>query len=326
MKGQFRGFVSGFLVALLLFGLIGSAIAVGRQEQATLDYPGIKITLDGKEIIPRDAKGNPLEPFAIKGTIYLPVRAIADALGVSIAWDATTQTAKMTTTKPPVAIPAPTPSSGNTFISVYPFSNVPMLENEVSVKFTESSEHSGTFIYKYPLTQFPAIDETDDDNYMTRYIARIHDFEFSIEDGSAAKDSRCLMIGRSKSNVNQGMAMYEGTRWLYIVVGDVSVNPFLSEQSPSPASTSNPNPTPTQRPTPAPTPRPTPTPTSRPIPASTPKPTETPNHGIGSMVWVSRTGSKYHNSSICSNMKNPSLIPLSEAQARGLTPCSKCCK
>ena len=42
------------------------------------------------------------------------------------------------------------------------------------------------------------------------------------------------------------------------------------------------------------------------------------------MVWVSKTGSKYHSSPTCSNMKNPTQIPLSTALARGLTPCSRC--
>lgn len=42
------------------------------------------------------------------------------------------------------------------------------------------------------------------------------------------------------------------------------------------------------------------------------------------MVWVSKTGKKYHYSSTCSNMKNPSQISLSAAESRGLTPCSKC--
>lgn len=45
----------------------------------------------------------------------------------------------------------------------------------------------------------------------------------------------------------------------------------------------------------------------------------------GTMVWVSKTGKKYHSSSSCSNMKNPSQVSLSAAQSRGLTPCSKCC-
>jgi glucan-binding YG repeat protein len=42
------------------------------------------------------------------------------------------------------------------------------------------------------------------------------------------------------------------------------------------------------------------------------------------MVWVSRTGTKYHSKSNCSNMKNPSHKTLSEAESLGRTPCSKC--
>ncbi len=42
------------------------------------------------------------------------------------------------------------------------------------------------------------------------------------------------------------------------------------------------------------------------------------------MVWVSKTGKKYHSHSGCSNMKNPSQVTVAEADARGLTPCSKC--
>jgi len=44
----------------------------------------------------------------------------------------------------------------------------------------------------------------------------------------------------------------------------------------------------------------------------------------GSMVWIPKTGSKYHNNSGCSNMKNPSQVTIEEAQRRGYEPCKKC--
>lgn len=44
----------------------------------------------------------------------------------------------------------------------------------------------------------------------------------------------------------------------------------------------------------------------------------------GDMVWISKTGSKYHSNPNCSNMKNPSQITKEEAEARNLKPCSKC--
>lgn len=44
----------------------------------------------------------------------------------------------------------------------------------------------------------------------------------------------------------------------------------------------------------------------------------------GSMVWIPQSGSKYHSNSGCSNMKNPSQVPLERAIANGYTACKKC--
>ncbi len=69
-----------------------------------------------------------------------------------------------------------------------------------------------------------------------------------------------------------------------------------------------------------------PTPTPTPIPAPTENPSSqitTPVY-VGSMVWISSTGSKYHSRSSCSNMRRPSQITLSQAIAWGYTPCKKC--
>lgn len=42
------------------------------------------------------------------------------------------------------------------------------------------------------------------------------------------------------------------------------------------------------------------------------------------MVYVSRTGECYHSRSNCSNMKDPSYVTVSEAEAMGRRPCKKC--
>ena len=42
------------------------------------------------------------------------------------------------------------------------------------------------------------------------------------------------------------------------------------------------------------------------------------------MVWIPRTGERYHANSSCSNMKNPTQVTLEEAQSQGYTPCKKC--
>lgn len=48
---------------------------------------------------------------------------------------------------------------------------------------------------------------------------------------------------------------------------------------------------------------------------------ETPQE---TMVWIPQSGSKYHKKSSCSNMNNPTEVTISEAEARGYTPCKRC--
>lgn len=56
-----------------------------------------------------------------------------------------------------------------------------------------------------------------------------------------------------------------------------------------------------------------------PVPAA-----EEPAEVISVMVWIPRTGSKYHARSSCSNMKNPTEVTKEQAIASGYGQCSKC--
>lgn len=51
---------------------------------------------------------------------------------------------------------------------------------------------------------------------------------------------------------------------------------------------------------------------------------ETENEVYDPLVWVSASGTKYHRSSSCSNMSNPSQMTLSGAISAGYTACKKC--
>ena len=42
------------------------------------------------------------------------------------------------------------------------------------------------------------------------------------------------------------------------------------------------------------------------------------------MVWIPRTGSKFHRNASCSNMKDPTQVTRQEAESRGYEPCKKC--
>lgn len=69
---------------------------------------------------------------------------------------------------------------------------------------------------------------------------------------------------------------------------------------------------------------PTPEPTSTPTPEPTPEPEPEQPAAQEAMVWIPRTGSKYHSNSNCSNMKNPTQVTISEATSMGYEPCKKC--
>lgn len=72
-------------------------------------------------------------------------------------------------------------------------------------------------------------------------------------------------------------------------------------------------------------PEPEPTPEPEPETTSTPEPEPTPEAvSSGGMVYIPKSGSKYHESPNCSNMKNPSEVSESTAISRGYEKCSKC--
>ena len=45
-----------------------------------------------------------------------------------------------------------------------------------------------------------------------------------------------------------------------------------------------------------------------------------------SVVWVTASGSKYHNNPNCSKMRSPIQMDLLEAIQKGYEPCGKCYK
>jgi hypothetical protein len=61
----------------------------------TLNEKPITVFVSGKKIAPKDSNGNDVAPFCADGTTYLPVRAIAEALGKEIKWDGDTASVKI---------------------------------------------------------------------------------------------------------------------------------------------------------------------------------------------------------------------------------------
>ncbi|MCL2059586.1 MAG: copper amine oxidase N-terminal domain-containing protein [Oscillospiraceae bacterium] len=74
--------------------------AVSAQTGAKMimaHYQNLSITIDGRTIIPKDAAGNTVYPFVCDDRTYLPVRALANALGCGVSWDEANSTVVIAT-------------------------------------------------------------------------------------------------------------------------------------------------------------------------------------------------------------------------------------
>ena len=92
-----RSFLLGFLASAIVFCLAIPAIAAGGTVKWDSVFVGAKIVIDGETLAPKDVNGNPVDAVIYKGTTYVPVRAMADAAGMSVEWDQDTRTVYLTT-------------------------------------------------------------------------------------------------------------------------------------------------------------------------------------------------------------------------------------
>jgi len=80
------------VVLILCLAMTCISFATNAQKQENITYRSIKIVVDGVTVSPVDATGASTEPFILNsdGSTYLPVRAVAGALGLSVDWDEAT--------------------------------------------------------------------------------------------------------------------------------------------------------------------------------------------------------------------------------------------
>lgn len=89
-KKTVKSVASALMASVMLFST--TALASKDKKTVTAVYNDIKIAVDGYRVVPRDVNGNVVDPFIIDGTTYLPVRALANALGQGVKWDSETST------------------------------------------------------------------------------------------------------------------------------------------------------------------------------------------------------------------------------------------
>lgn len=107
---QWRGFVAGVCCTLLAAFLAVTAGARTGKVMQELTYRDIRVSLDGEVLDLRNAVGDKVEPFMFDGTNYLPVRALAEALGLDVAWNGA-EVMVVLTTPEPEPVPAPEPQT-----------------------------------------------------------------------------------------------------------------------------------------------------------------------------------------------------------------------
>lgn len=85
MKKVFGKVMAGVMVLAIVVSSV--ALAANTTTLYNVMNKGVKIVIDGEKLTPTDVNGNIVEPIIYNGTTYLPVRAVATAIGKAVYWD-----------------------------------------------------------------------------------------------------------------------------------------------------------------------------------------------------------------------------------------------
>jgi len=98
LKSRIQGFVAGLLAAILLVATFALASPAIREV-----FYGVNVVVNGE---PQEFDDD-MQPFISDGRTFLPVRGIAEVLGIDVNWDGETQTVYIGEMPelPPIATP-----------------------------------------------------------------------------------------------------------------------------------------------------------------------------------------------------------------------------
>ncbi|MFD1907366.1 stalk domain-containing protein [Paenibacillus rhizoplanae] len=82
------------LTAFAVLGGMGTGVYAGAnlQEIKAFLNPSIKFKMNGQPVQLKNGSGAVIAPISYKDTTYLPVRSVSDLLGVTVKFDAATNT------------------------------------------------------------------------------------------------------------------------------------------------------------------------------------------------------------------------------------------
>ncbi len=118
-----RTFLVGFLTAVILMGLALPAIAAGGTVSWDNVFVGVDVVIDGEKAEVKDESGSPVEAVLYKGTTYVPVQMMADALGLDLNWDQDSRTVYLGAV-PEKPEPEPEPAGDEQYIGTYRLSSL----------------------------------------------------------------------------------------------------------------------------------------------------------------------------------------------------------
>ena len=105
MKKELKGFILGVLLMAMIFSMPITGFGTTGSKTLSVYYNNIKVFINQSMIDLRDASGNTVEPFIYNGTTYLPLRAVANALGQEVSWDNKTKSVYIGSQPPQNEIP-----------------------------------------------------------------------------------------------------------------------------------------------------------------------------------------------------------------------------
>ena len=123
MKRKTTYFLAGVLVVVLLLAMSVSALA--SDGSFTITIHPIRIMVNGEVFQPKDVNGNDVMVFTVNGTTYAPLRALAEAYGLEVGYDAATNTATVNSSSPN-AVPAVSAASKDDFYSKWTVEEKPV--------------------------------------------------------------------------------------------------------------------------------------------------------------------------------------------------------
>lgn len=87
---KFKYLVLGMIIMGVFSTMVMPAMADMLQKQITIST-GINIYVDDVKVSSVDSSGKSVEAFVYNGTTYLPIRAVANAVGKAVSWDGKTK-------------------------------------------------------------------------------------------------------------------------------------------------------------------------------------------------------------------------------------------